>query len=477
MSASERQAKAKMSKSAKARPPAHFSKLALRNFRGFLSTKPMALRPLTFIVGPNSSGKSSIFDAFLFLAQSGLLSRHDSQPTPTLSWIGSLVDLGSYEDTISGHDSNSDLVISATVDLDPQAAFQRRSAPAAGKPVRFEYRFCSAANDPAGRLRLLVIVDEATNTQVKVRFGKRTSAITSISIADKAVKVEGRLANVPWFHVVLASLSGSVSRRSNTKFSPEETRALKRMAKTLDWYNLEYFISAIQRVSSARTAPKRWYPTTTGDNVVAQSQLIDEVNPAHIKRIMHGGGRPLAYWHFNVEPAKIADINAELARLDIATDITAKTLSAYHSTLEVTDNRTQVRSKLVEVGYGTSQVLPVIIACHSRAPGPLFIEQPEIHLHPKAQGTIAELLCRTSLQRQVIVETHSEHMINKARLFVAEGKLSPERMCILYVDRSKAGSKVTEIRVDERGEFVDEWPDGFFDERFQDTMQLAALSD
>nr|MDQ3819082.1 DUF3696 domain-containing protein [Acidobacteriota bacterium] len=153
----------------------------------------------------------------------------------------------------------------------------------------------------------------------------------------------------------------------------------------------------------------------------------------------------------------------------------ASHLTPYHSVINLRDNVTKVKSNLIDVGYGASQVIPVITACLSNRSGPIFIEQPEIHLHPKAQGTIAELLCETSLKRQVLVETHSVHMINRARLRVAQGHLDYKNVMILFVDRDARGSRVQTIPLKENGDFGGTWPGGFFDERYEDTMALLQL--
>jgi len=170
-------------------------------------------------------------------------------------------------------------------------------------------------------------------------------------------------------------------------------------------------------------------------------------------------------------------LNDALEKLDIATSIQPSKLSPYHSTISVTDNVTGVISNLIDVGYGASQAIPVIRACMSSGRGPLFVEQPEIHLHPKSQANLAEILCETSLDRQVVVETHSEHMINRARILVAEGKLAPSHVVINFVTRSHTGSRVRPIRLLKNGDFDRNWPRGygFFDERYQDTMRILQL--
>ena len=136
---------------------------------------------------------------------------------------------------------------------------------------------------------------------------------------------------------------------------------------------------------------------------------------------------------------------------------------------------TNVASKLVDIGFGASQVIPVIQAALEEEVGPLLVEEPEIHLHPRAQGVVGDLLCVTSRRRQVIIETHSVHMVNRARLMVAHGRLPPEHVLVLYVSKDRRGSHIESIAVGKDGEFEKEWPEGFFEERYRDTLELMSL--
>jgi len=152
-------------------------------------------------------------------------------------------------------------------------------------------------------------------------------------------------------------------------------------------------------------------------------------------------------------------------------------LSPYHASIKVRDNSTGVESNLIDIGYGASQVIPVIMACLTRSVGPLVIEQPELHLHPKAQGTLAEIILEVSKNRQLFIETHSVHIINRARIMLAEGRLRPEDIVILFIGKDQHGSCFNTIRMNSKGDFVNEWPEeyGFFDERYHDTMRLLGI--
>ncbi|MBI6136424.1 DUF3696 domain-containing protein [Serratia plymuthica] len=121
------------------------------------------------------------------------------------------------------------------------------------------------------------------------------------------------------------------------------------------------------------------------------------------------------------------------------------------------------------VGFGLTYLLPVIVACLSATKDDiLLIENPEAHLHPKGQSAIGELLCRVSEGGvQVIVETHSDHVLNGVRVFIKENqKLSMhDKTACLFFESSEDHSKlhISKPKIDKDGR-LDTWPVGFFDE-------------
>ncbi len=122
---------------------------------------------------------------------------------------------------------------------------------------------------------------------------------------------------------------------------------------------------------------------------------------------------------------------------------------------------------LTHVGVGVSQVLPIVVLCLLAEQGStLIFEQPELHLHPRVQSRLADFfLAMTALGKQCIVETHSEHMINKLRLRVASSnrKDLKDDIAMYFVESSNGRSKYSSITMNEFGT-ISNWPNGFFDE-------------
>ena len=138
-----------------------------------------------------------------------------------------------------------------------------------------------------------------------------------------------------------------------------------------------------------------------------------------------------------------------------------------------------------DVGLGVSQVLPLLVqgladTGISKGIRPRnrirCVEQPELHLHPRLQANLADFFIDTTKRNsglRWILETHSESLILRIQRRIREQKLKPEDVSINYVNSIKGGfSVVSELRLDVEGDFIDEWPNGFFEESFKERFQV-----
>src|SRR5260370_26805552 len=152
-------------------------------------------------------------------------------------------------------------------------------------------------------------------------------------------------------------------------------------------------------------------------------------------------------------------------RMSLTPDLVTDTVSLQYSF--VLGNQVSNPYRATNVGFGITYALPIIVAVLSSDPGSLLlIENPEAHLHPRGQARIAELLAlAASCGIQVLVETHSDHVLNGIRLAVHDGKLPPEDVQLHFFQRrqSDGQSLVVSPHIDKNGR-IDQWPEGFFDE-------------
>lgn len=125
------------------------------------------------------------------------------------------------------------------------------------------------------------------------------------------------------------------------------------------------------------------------------------------------------------------------------------------------------------VGFGLTYVLPIIIACLTATPGSMILlENPEAHVHPQGQSAMARLTCAAAaVGAQLIVETHSDHILNGVRLAVKRGLLQPKGVALHYFRREDEGIKIESPAIGPDG-MLSQWPPGFFDEWDRSLDQL-----
>ncbi|NQU66245.1 MAG: DUF3696 domain-containing protein, partial [SAR324 cluster bacterium] len=129
----------------------------------------------------------------------------------------------------------------------------------------------------------------------------------------------------------------------------------------------------------------------------------------------------------------------------------------------------------IHVGFGLTQVFPIIVAALSASKDDiLLIENPEVHLHPAGQAQMGQFLAEVAdAGIQVIVETHSDHVLNGIRRSVKAEKLNPDQIAIhFFRPRSEGIAQVISPQLDKTGN-VDSWPDGFFDQFDKDMTYFA----
>ena len=125
------------------------------------------------------------------------------------------------------------------------------------------------------------------------------------------------------------------------------------------------------------------------------------------------------------------------------------------------------------VGFGLTYVLPIVIACLTATPGSMILlENPEAHVHPRGQSAMARMTCAAAAAgAQVIVETHSDHILNGVRLAVKNEVIPARDVALHYFDRQEDGIRVLSPAIGSDG-MLSEWPPGFFDEWDRSLDQL-----
>ena len=148
------------------------------------------------------------------------------------------------------------------------------------------------------------------------------------------------------------------------------------------------------------------------------------------------------------------------------------------------DKQKNTPVNLRDMGLGNSQMIPFLLLCNHEVNTRFFIEQPELHLHPKIQAELADEFIQSYKKRdnEFMIETHSEHLllrIMKRMRHTAEDKrdrdksldLTPDDICLLYIDANNDSAYIKELRLSKKGKLLDHWPGGFFEEGYQERFQ------
>ncbi len=137
-------------------------------------------------------------------------------------------------------------------------------------------------------------------------------------------------------------------------------------------------------------------------------------------------------------------------------------------------------TSITDVGFGVSQILPVIVLCYYAPEGStIILEQSEIHLHPRVQAGLDDIFIDAirTCNIQIILESHSEHLLRRLQRRIAEERLKPEHAALYFCTTDKQGvSQLQPLQIDPYGNITN-WPENFFGDEFGEiaAMQEAAL--
>jgi predicted ATPase len=221
--------------------------------------------------------------------------------------------------------------------------------------------------------------------------------------------------------------------------------------------NFESYIRGLIHLPGLRGNPSRNYPVTA----------VGSSFPGTFEKYV---ASVVAQWQLE-NPKKLNELNADLEFMGLTWKVHATSINETQVELQVGRLTHPVRGgardmvNIADVGYGLSQYLPVLVSLHTAKPGQLvYLEQPEIHLHPRAQSAMAKILANAiSRGVRVVVETHSSLLLLAIQATVAEGKLDPSKVKLHWFKRN--GNGTTEISSGDLGKdgSFGNWPEDFAD--------------
>jgi len=458
------------------------SELRLEGFKAVDSAIVVPLRPLTLVYGKNSAGKSSLIQSLLLMRQ--------SISSPTLVTRGESFDLGSFRGLVHRHATSRPIRIGLTFGSSPaidsplvvpdpslvrglDLSFEQSLSGAARATLAritigdeyFDFRrdhqddldFQLAVDDALTLVRLAASdgfaypnrkASDNAHARLKRAF-KRINA-TAVNLPARG-SVPGDVAVVD-FQLVDSALTRQGIEESDLKLGTHAAASAT--------HELEALLGRTIHLGPLRQPPQRVSVRQDANRLETDLPfyLLDNKSERDA----------LSKW------IQRLGMNYDLDVLSLASAPGAHVLGDIAS-IVLTNEQTGVTLSTADVGFGISQVLPILVELSTRRDSVILIEQPEIHLHPAMQSELADLIIESTDEagrgNQVIAETHSEHLMLRIQRRIREGQLDANQVSVIYVDQDDQGAAyATQLRLDDNGEFVDEWPNGFFSERFDEVF-------
>jgi len=430
--------------------PDGITRISVAGFKSIAEEQSIEVRPLTILAGANSSGKSSIMQPLLLLKQT-LEAPYDPG---ALRLDGPNVRFTSANQFLS-HTDHGKYVEVFSVSFETRDGgnlttyFKKQS----GKPIEVQKS-----------------VFDRGNGSTEFRVGMSWEEMESHMSPD----LLKNLGNV-FRYAAKSEIRLAIARNRfflELLLTPTDESGSPLELFTLGEWMGRYIREAIH-IPGLRGNPERTY-------------LVAAVGSTFPGTFENYAASVIAKWQADDDDKNLEGVSRDLNELGLTSKVSAIPLNDTQVELQVARLPRGAKGKsdmvsIADVGFGVSQTLPVVVALREAKPGQLvYLEQPEIHLHPRAQTAMAKVLADAAARGvHVVAETHSALLILGIQTLVAEGKLAPELVKLHWFERREGVTKVRSADLDETGSFGD-WPEDFADvaleaqSRYLDAVEARA---
>ncbi len=417
------------------------SQIRLLNFRNWTNEhwqNGVPLKPITLVLGRNSAGKTSILQPLRMLKQTIEATDKGTQISLN-SGDADGVDLGAFTDVVNSHDAKQEIGVG--FDL-------------ANRGISVDVRFRQIDERPVIESLAYRIGDdrvEVTRTPNAYQLASPRFQLPNWDGAQdvhhpKEVYAPGRA--IEFSEEALRDLG---------KVLGEKVRGA--MLEVKDAFKSFHYLGPLRPPPERQITWSQQDPTHLGSTGRQTVQALISNETGKTKGTLR---QSVSEW---------------LKRLDLADGIE---ITRIGKTLfyQVEILRGGNRANLVDVGFGVSQVLPVIVLLHFAPEGSVILcEDPDAHLHPMAQQELADMFVEVARKRklQILLETHSEHIFRRLQVLIAQENVKNDDCALYYVERDVPSARITQLVTTEYGQ-VKNWPDYFFGDALGESgRQMKAM--
>ncbi len=441
----------------------NFFEARWKNFKNFKDTGWIKIKPITIILGPNNVGKTNFIAPFLLMNQT-LTSRDTRTP---LILKGDVYDGGSYREIVNDYDSEKDVFFGfryGTHKTDKELEEVGEYPPGS-----FEITFgLGEEGNKRMVLKKTTVYDIYLRRFFEISKGKRKgynySGLGKNSISKEELKAIRTSIPINFVFSPNSVLYNYDSTEvEDEREQDDDVGFSKGFSNILSALSFNYtmsrkYLGDLSFIGPLREHPRRVYEITNetyntvgthGENMANLLNKIgdkQEVLDSWVKKFGFG------------DCLKMENLDSNLYAIGFG-----KSNSERYTTI-------------ANSGFGASQVLPLMVQALISTEGSLTIaEQPEIHLNPKLQSTLADLFVYMANNNQkIIVESHSEHMMLRLRRLIADKSISADNVAVYFVDQKEEQANIREIKIEDDGHIEShEWPPNFFDDALTESMALA----
>lgn len=441
------------------------NRISLQNFKCF-EELDIELSKITLLTGKNSSGKSSFVDAILAIFQSGY--------PFYLSPNGEYVDMGDFREMVFNYDRDRDITINTSI------------AVARGGTAAYHTIWDCDLKTKMPVLKRMYAESEIYKLSID---RKRNKYLFNFELKESKYKKSERYALDKVFSRIFESAISDVVKKKDEKkelelfraglevkdvkdfsFSDVETLSRRLITEGYSLAGMQLLdgaarINAVGRdlnyIGAFRIQPERTYYRKA-----KLTDKVDKFGENYIDLILE--------WKDKMSP-EYKELVRILRDMKMLHGIYFRKSSGGRFEPRIKINYGGVWSSLIDVGFGISQMLPIIVAdLQLPKASTLIVAQPEIHLHTSAQADLASYFIQQAKEKdkRYILETHSEYMLNRIRAAIVKGIIGPKDVSVYYFDNSMSGSKYYKINLTKDGQ-VKGAPKEFFDTYQMEIMDIA----
>jgi len=464
----------------------------LHNFKAFRDTGEIPLKPITVIAGPNSAGKSSILQSLLLLKQT-----LEATMDLPLNLDGRFIQASALSDLTFNQPALDDSEIGYDFTLEHQLPSTAVSSyfphvqslrKPAFLPVESEISFVfrhgtfNGMRNKVGvhRLRLAIQLQGAAGPEI---IFEHTGKAYSCSVKGAGIKSPtsdeiGRIVDALFFDFIpfgfVVASDETPKRHDIVRLEPLLQRPLYDLGEELQAH-LKY-------LGPLRDEPRRAYLHSGSPSpeigqrgqYAAQLLWLERNNRVDYTQSL------------DEQPTRtrlMQAVSHAFQSLGITQPIDVRTTKniVYQILFGISRDDATKHVTIADVGFGISQLLPIVVMGLRSPPSSILLyEQPEIHLHPNLQANLADFLLRLALQgKRIIVETHSDHFINRLRRRIAEDPTDQlnDKVSILFVHAPswRQPARIETLRVDPYG-IIENWPPDFLPESADEAAAILQAS-